>query len=93
MYTRLNGRYSRIPFGGLKIGLIAQERKAHLTNDVQNDPRIDDKDWARTENMTSFAGYPLVVEDRVVGVLGMFSRKLLTQDTLETLALEWRNSL
>jgi hypothetical protein len=43
--------------------------------------------------MTSFAGYPLVVEDRVVGVLGMFSRKLLTQDTLETLALEWRNSL
>ena len=87
MYTRLNGRYSRIPVGEFKIGLIAQEKKAHLTNDVQNDPRINDKAWARTENMTSFAGYPLIVEDRVVGVLGMFSRKLLTQDTLDTLAL------
>jgi formate hydrogenlyase transcriptional activator len=37
--------------------------------------------------MTSFAGYLLIVQDRVVGVLGMFSRNLLTQDTLDTLAL------
>jgi formate hydrogenlyase transcriptional activator len=87
MYTRLNGRYSRIPFGGLKIGLIAQERKAHLTNDVQNDPRINDKEWAKSKNITSFAGYPLTVEDRVVGVMGMFSRKPLTQETLDTLGL------
>src|SRR5712664_850230 len=72
MYTRLDGRYSRIPLGQLKIGLIAQERRAHLTNDVQNDPRIDNKDWAKDEKMTSFAGYPLVVEDRIVGVMGMF---------------------
>jgi GAF domain-containing protein len=86
MYTRLDGRYSRIPLGQLKIGLIAQERRAHLTNDVQNDPRIDNKDWARDEKMTSFAGYPLVVEDRVVGVMGMFSQKPLTESTLQTLA-------
>src|SRR5258707_7332523 len=82
MYTRLDGRYSRIPLGQLKIGLIAQERRAHLTNDVQNDPRIDNKDWVRDEKMTSFAGYPLVVEDRVVGVMGMFSQKPLTESTL-----------
>jgi hypothetical protein len=87
MYTHLNGRHSRIPVGELKIGWIAQEGKAHLTNAVQSDPRISDKDWAKTENMTSFAGYPLIVQDRVVGVLGMFSRNLLTQDTLDTLAL------
>ena len=86
MYTRQDGRYSRIPFGELKIGLIAQERKAHLTNDVQNDPRISNHDWARAEKMTSFAGYPLVVEDRIVGVMGMFSRMALTPNTLETLA-------
>lgn len=86
MYTRLDGRYSRIPFGELKIGLIAQERKAHLTNDVQNDPRVSDREWARNEKMTSFAGYPLVAEDRIVGVMGMFSRNPLTQRTLETLA-------
>jgi formate hydrogenlyase transcriptional activator len=86
MYTRLDGRYSRIPLGQLKIGLIAQERRAHLTNDVQNDPRIDNRDWARDEKMTSFAGYPLVVEDRIVGVMGMFSQKPLTESTVNTLS-------
>jgi formate hydrogenlyase transcriptional activator len=86
MYTRLDGRYSRIPVGEIKIGRIAQERKAHLTNDVLNDPRIDDTDWARAEKIISFAGYPLVVEDRIVGVMGMFSRKEITQSTLDALA-------
>ena len=66
--------------------MIARERKAHLTNDVQDDPRIRDHDWARAEKMQSFAGYPLVVEDRVVGVIGLFSRQALTENTLETLA-------
>ena len=86
MYTRLNGRYSRIPLGELKIGLIAHKREAHLTNDVLNDPRISDHDWARAEKITSFAGYPLVVDDRVAGVMGMFSRSPLPQSTLDTLA-------
>jgi len=86
MYTRLDGRFSRIPVGEIKIGLIAQERKAHLTNDVQNDPQINDRNWAKAEKMQSFAGYPLLVEDRVVGVMGMFSRQALTESTLETLA-------
>jgi len=54
MYTRLDGRYSRIPLGQFKIGLIAQEKKPHLTNEVQNDSRIDDKDWATNEKMISF---------------------------------------
>src|SRR5215469_7584997 len=86
MYTRLDGRFSRIPVGQLKIGLIARERKALLTNDVQDDPRISDHNWAKAEKMQSFAGYPLVVEDRVVGVMGMFSRQALSESTLETLA-------
>jgi signal transduction histidine kinase len=86
MYTRLDGSYSRIPIGELKIGLIAQERKPHFTNDVQNDTRVSDKDWARREEMISFAGYPLVLEDRLVGVMGMFSRKALTESTLEALS-------
>jgi PAS domain S-box-containing protein len=86
IYTRLDGSYSRIPIGHMKIGLIAKERQAHLTNDVQNDPRISDHKWAKTENIRSFAGYPLVLEDRVVGVIGMFSRYALTENTLESLA-------
>jgi PAS domain S-box-containing protein len=57
-----------------------------LTNDVQNDPWIDSKDWAREEGMISFAGYPLVIEDRTVGVIGMFSQNALAQSTLDDLS-------
>jgi PAS domain S-box-containing protein len=85
LYTRLDGEHARVPVGKLKIGLIAQERKPHLTNDVLNDNRISHPDWAKQERMVSFAGYPLLVEGRLVGVLAMFARKFLGQDTLEAL--------
>jgi PAS domain S-box-containing protein len=86
MYTQLDGSHSRIRVGQLKIGLIAQERKPHFTNDAQNDPSVSDKDWARREGMISFAGYPLILEDRLVGVMGMFSQKPLSESTLEALS-------
>ena len=86
MYTHLDGPHSHIPMGQFKIGMIAQERKPHLTNDVLNDPRISNRAWAEKEGMVSFAGYPLSVGDRTIGVLAMFSRKQLTPDTTETLA-------
>ncbi len=86
MYTHLDGSHSHIPMGQFKIGMIAQERKPHLTNDLLNDPRISDKAWAEKEGMASFAGYPLSVGDRTIGVLAMFSRKPVTPETTETLA-------
>ncbi|MBV8277446.1 MAG: PAS domain S-box protein, partial [Verrucomicrobia bacterium] len=85
-YTRLNGTHARVPVGEQKIGLIAQERKPHLTNDVLNDKRISDPEWAKRERMVAFAGYPLTVERRLVGVLAMFAREALGPDTLEALA-------
>jgi PAS domain S-box-containing protein len=86
LYTHLDGRHSRVPVGELKIGLIAQERQPHLTNDVANDQRISDPEWAREQGLVSFAGYPLLVEDRVVGVMAMFARHPLTEDTVEAIA-------
>ncbi len=86
MYTHLDGPHSHIPMGQFKIGMIAQERKPHLTNDVLNDPRISDRAWAEKEGMASFAGYPLSVGDRTIGVLAMFSRQPVTPETTETLA-------
>ncbi|MDQ3942998.1 MAG: ATP-binding protein [Actinomycetota bacterium] len=86
MYTHIDGAHSRIPVGELEIGLIAQQRQPHLTNDVPNDPRVSDKEWARRERMVAFAGYPLTIEDRLVGVVAMFSREELARDTIDTLA-------
>jgi diguanylate cyclase (GGDEF)-like protein/PAS domain S-box-containing protein len=86
MYTHLDGPHSRVPVGELKIGLIAQERQPHLTNAVTSDPRVSDREWAKREGMVAFAGHPLIVENRVVGVMAMFARQALTEDTAEALA-------
>jgi PAS domain S-box-containing protein len=86
MYTHLDGPHSHIPMGQFKIGMIAEERKPHLTNDVLNDPRISNRAWAEKEGMASFVGYPLCVGDRTIGVLAMFSRKPVTPETTEALA-------
>src|SRR5208283_3119012 len=83
--------YRRIPLGDFRIGRIAQERTSYLTNDVLNDPRISDKEWAKRENMVSFAGYPLVVEDRLVGAVAMFARlplNAMEQHAMVTVAHE-----
>jgi len=86
LYTHLDGAHSRIPIGQLKIGTIAQEQKHVLTDDIANDPRISDKTWAAKEGMSSFAGYPLRVGTRTLGVVAMFSRRPLTTGTAEALA-------
>jgi len=85
MYTHIDGPHSRVPVGQLKIGLIAQERRAHLTNAVIGDPRVGDQQWAEREGMVAFAGYPLIVEDRLVGVMALFARRRLTEATLEAM--------
>jgi PAS domain S-box-containing protein len=86
MYTHLDGAHRLVPVGQLKIGLIALERTPHVTNDVINDPRLSNPDWARVEGMVAFAGFPLVAGGQVVGVLAMFSREPISQGVMETLA-------
>jgi len=85
LYTHLNGSHSHIPVGKFKIGLIAQERQPHLTNAVMQDPRVSNKEWAKREGMVAFAGYPLLLDNEVLGVIGMFARTPLTESTLQEL--------
>ncbi|HEX3604438.1 MAG TPA: GAF domain-containing sensor histidine kinase [Candidatus Dormibacteraeota bacterium] len=73
LYTHLDGEHSRVRVGELKIGAIAADCRPVLTNDVAHDPRIDDHAWARATAMVAFAGHPLIVDGRVVGVLALFS--------------------
>lgn len=86
LYTHLNGPHGRVPLGKFKIGLIAEERAPHLTNQVVGDPRVGDQQWAQREGMAAFAGYPLLIDDELVGVLAMFARHQLSQADFDALA-------
>jgi PAS domain S-box-containing protein len=86
LYTHLDGPHSRVPLGQFKIGMIAEERTPHLTNDVTHDPRVSDHEWAEREGMVAFAGYPLIVGERLVGVMALFARQPLTDAVLEAMS-------
>ena len=86
LYTHLNGPHGRVPLGQFKIGRIARDGKPHLTNAVIGDPHVNDQAWARREGMVAFAGYPLSVNGRVVGVMALFARHALSDTVISALA-------
>jgi signal transduction histidine kinase len=85
LYTHIDGAHSRIPVGQFKIGRIAQLRLPHLTNDVPNDIEVSDRAWAKREGMVAFAGHPLLIGDKLLGVLAIFARSPFNADTLQVL--------
>ena len=87
LYTHLDGGHSQVPIGQFKIGLIAQECCPHLSNDVLNDPLVGDKAWAESEGMVAFAGYPLLVNGQILGVIALFARCPLKTSILDALAI------
>jgi signal transduction histidine kinase len=86
LYTHLDGGHARVPVGNLKIGRIASSRLPHLTNNVVDDPHISDREWARRQGMVSFAGYPLIANGRLLGVVAMFGRAPLGDRTVAAVA-------
>jgi PAS domain S-box-containing protein len=84
--TDLGGPHDRIPVGQFNIGRVASTGKPYLSNAVANDPNVSAPKWAKQEGMIAFAGYPLIVEDRIVGVVAMFARHPMTESVLTELA-------
>lgn len=85
MYTHIDDGHARVPVGKFMIGLIAQERRPHLTNAVIGDSRVGEQEWAKREGIVAFAGYPLIVGDQMMGVMAMFARQPLTDFALDAL--------
>jgi two-component system cell cycle sensor histidine kinase/response regulator CckA len=77
-----DGPRAGIPVGKFQTDFILKERKPHVTNDVLDDPRINDPAWAKREGMVAFAGHPLLVGGELVGVVAMFARQPLTDAVL-----------
>ncbi len=76
-YTHTDGKaHRRVPFGCYKIGRVASDQEHRfLTNDVVNDPRVHNHEWARELGLVSFAGYQIKVPGAdTLGVLALFAK-------------------
>ncbi|MGH9657816.1 MAG: ATP-binding protein, partial [Bryobacteraceae bacterium] len=72
--TQIDDVHAQIPFGHTNVGKVALNRVAVLTHDLAGESALGDRGWARRYGLLSFCGVPLLVDQRLVGVLAMFSR-------------------
>jgi PAS domain S-box-containing protein len=92
-YTHIDGKvHRRVPFGCYKIGRIASGAEPDfLTNDVANDVRVHDREWASNLGLISFAGQRVLsANSEPIGVLAFFGKNIISRDEFafgETLAI------
>jgi PAS domain S-box-containing protein len=70
--TPEEGEQPRVPLGQFAIGRIALERKPYLTNDPRQAQEAVVPGWTLRAGKVSFAGYPLVLGEQLVGVFEVF---------------------
>ena len=71
----------------MDLDIILRSKKPAITNDIANDPRTKHTEWAVRERLKSFAGYPLIHNNQVAGVLALFSKKKLSPADFELLGV------
>jgi two-component system, sensor histidine kinase and response regulator len=85
-HPQLDGPQARVPVGLLTVGMIALQRMPQLAPADQVDPHLDDSLWARREGMVAFAGYPLLVDSKLIGVMTLFSRREFSSSVQDAMA-------
>jgi PAS domain S-box-containing protein len=70
------------PQVALDVAMLAQGRMI-LIKQLQGDSRLQDQEWAQKRSISSFAACPLVLEDKLVGLMSVFTQHPLTDQVLQ----------
>ena len=87
LYTRLDGDFALVPMGAYKVGKIAQHCIPFLSNQLAQESWVKDRQWAIDNQICGFAGLPLAIGGRVIGVLAVFSHQPMKAEFLEALRI------
>lgn len=85
MYTRLDGEFATVPMGAYKVGKIAQNCIPFLSNSLSQETWVKDREWAIANQICGFAGLPLAIFGKAIGVLAVFSHQPMEAEFLEAL--------
>ncbi len=84
--TDVDAAYSRVPVGRFAIGAIARDRKPCLTVGFSVDAQMGGADWALRKGFAVFAGYPLLLDSKLIGVMAVFARRDFTASAIGAMA-------
>ncbi len=85
--STFGGRKTTFAVGEGLAGHVAQTGEPLIVERVLEDPRTVNVEWMSQEGYVSFAGVPLLFQNRVLGVLAILTRRLtrFTKEDLELL--------
>jgi two-component system cell cycle sensor histidine kinase/response regulator CckA len=75
---------TRIAVGSGIVGQVAESRRPHFTTSMRAGHGVDAVGMQQ-EQFSFFAGFPLIVDGELLGVLALFGRHDLTDEALDTL--------
>ncbi|MBE9045131.1 GAF domain-containing protein [Pleurocapsales cyanobacterium LEGE 10410] len=87
LYTRLDGDFATVPMGAYKVGKIAQNCIPFLSNQLAQEAWVKDRQWAIDNNICGFAGLPIAITGKAIGVLAVFSHQPMKTEFLEVLKI------
>jgi two-component system sensor histidine kinase/response regulator len=76
-------RNTRVQVGASTIGSIAQARQPLVTSTLA--VQLAPAEWPANERLVAFAGYPLLVDSKLVGVLAMFAPRDFSTSALDAM--------
>jgi two-component system, sensor histidine kinase and response regulator len=85
-YAGIDAMQSRVRIGTSTIGAIAATRRPHVTSARHLTSAAADPDALPHDEIVAFAGYPLLVDAKLVGVMAVLSRHDLAPATLDSMA-------
>ncbi|MBI4591374.1 MAG: GAF domain-containing protein [Candidatus Rokubacteria bacterium] len=77
-----------LPLGQGLVGHVAETREPLVVERLLEDSRAVNVDWMRQEGYVSFAGIPVLFQNRILGALAIFTRRLhrFSKEEMELLA-------
>ncbi|EQD70439.1 GAF sensor protein, partial [mine drainage metagenome] len=90
-----------IKIGESISGLVFRDGRPIWVEDVQSDPRYSFKDLAKKENLVSLLSVPMMIKNRPIGVINVYTSKVhrFSEDEVTVLqtvanqaAIAWENT-
>jgi two-component system sensor histidine kinase/response regulator len=78
--------HSRVPVGQTAIGAIASTRQPSVANAANLDLPLGEPAWVGPERLVVFAGYPLLLDSKLVGVMAVFAPHEFSSSAQDALA-------
>src|SRR5262245_30517532 len=75
---RIDGPFRRFPLGARKVGEVALTRMPYVVRDGLAGAGLAEPAWLLSHHIKSFVALPIVLGERALGVLALFSRRDIT---------------